>query len=105
MTDYFAVFGVELEFLLKREAGGDHVAPGTVPIVIEQCLSEIERRGLNEVGICAFVSCSLPRSMLTALPKIALPVPRPRSMLSRMHTIGANTPLEKGLMSMLCAIW
>ncbi|KJA20499.1 hypothetical protein HYPSUDRAFT_68529 [Hypholoma sublateritium FD-334 SS-4] len=46
-----AVFGVELDFLLKREAGGDHVAPGTVPIVIEQCLSEIERRGLNEVGI------------------------------------------------------
>ena len=100
-----AVFGVELEFLLKREAGGDHVAPGTVPIVIEQCLSEIERRGLNEVGICVFVSCSLPRSMLTALPKTALPAPRPRSMLSRTHTIGANTPLEKGLMSMLCAIW
>ncbi|KAF8951373.1 hypothetical protein BDZ97DRAFT_1932432 [Flammula alnicola] len=46
-----AVFGVELEFLLRREAESEHIPPGTVPIIIEQCLAEIEARGLNEVGI------------------------------------------------------
>ncbi|KAJ3512365.1 hypothetical protein NLJ89_g3558 [Agrocybe chaxingu] len=46
-----AVFGVELEFLLRREAGGDEIPPGTVPLIIEQCLAEIESRGLSEVGI------------------------------------------------------
>ncbi|KAH9485798.1 Rho GTPase-activating protein 21 [Psilocybe cubensis] len=46
-----AVFGVELEFLLRREAGSDHIPPGTVPVIIEQCLSAVEARGLMEVGI------------------------------------------------------
>lgn len=47
---FSAVFGVELEFLLQREAGGE-VPPGAVPRVLEQCLSEIEARGLHEVGL------------------------------------------------------
>lgn len=46
------MFGVELEFLLQREAGGGLVSPGTVPVIIDQCLSEVESRGLSEVGIC-----------------------------------------------------
>jgi len=46
-----AVFGVELEFLLRRETGGEQVPSGTVPTIIEQCLCEIESRGLSEVGI------------------------------------------------------
>ena len=46
------MFGVELEFLLKREAGCADVEPGTVPFVISRCLDEVERRGLDEVGIC-----------------------------------------------------
>ncbi|KAF8994802.1 hypothetical protein BDQ17DRAFT_1366382 [Cyathus striatus] len=46
-----AVFGVELDFLLRREAGSDIIPPGTIPSVIEQCLREIEERGLTEVGI------------------------------------------------------
>ncbi|KAG6901253.1 hypothetical protein C0995_014541 [Termitomyces sp. Mi166 len=46
-----AVFGVELEFLLQREAGNEPVQPGVIPFVIEQCLSEVEVRGLSEVGI------------------------------------------------------
>ncbi|GLB37976.1 putative GTPase-activator protein for Rho-like GTPases [Lyophyllum shimeji] len=46
-----AVFGVELEFLLQREGGNEPVPPGAVPFVIEQCLSEVEARGLTEVGI------------------------------------------------------
>ncbi|KAG6864408.1 hypothetical protein C0991_009715, partial [Blastosporella zonata] len=46
-----AVFGVELEFLLQREAGSESVEPGSIPFVIEQCLSEVEVRGLSEVGI------------------------------------------------------
>lgn len=46
------VFGVDLMTLLRRETGSHDVPPGTVPAVIERCLSEIEKRGLTEVGIC-----------------------------------------------------
>lgn len=46
------MFGVELEYLLRREAGSDHIPPGSVPIIIEQCLSAVEANGLTEVGIC-----------------------------------------------------
>ncbi|KAH7912708.1 hypothetical protein BJ138DRAFT_1147682 [Hygrophoropsis aurantiaca] len=46
-----AVFGVDLQFLLQREAGGQDVEAGTVPFVIHNCLSEVETRGLSEVGI------------------------------------------------------
>ena len=46
-----AVFGVELELLLQREAG-EVVPLGAVPRVIDKCLFEIESRGLSEVGIC-----------------------------------------------------
>lgn len=48
------MFGVELELLLQREAGGGLVSPGAVPHVIDECLSEVESRGLSEVGICEF---------------------------------------------------
>jgi len=44
------VFGVELDFLLQRETVGA-VQPGAVPRVLEQSLSEIEARGLQEVGL------------------------------------------------------
>jgi len=49
---FVIVFGVELEFLLRREAKSDDIPQGTVPIIIEQCLCEVESRGLSEVGIC-----------------------------------------------------
>ncbi|KAJ2936969.1 hypothetical protein H1R20_g125, partial [Candolleomyces eurysporus] len=49
--DRMAVFGVELEFLLQREALGGNIASGTVPRIINECLTEIESRGLTEVGI------------------------------------------------------
>ncbi|KAJ7085330.1 rho GTPase activating protein 22 [Mycena crocata] len=49
--DPLAVFGVDLNFLLRRELGTDDVPPGTIPSIIERCLSEIEARGLTEVGI------------------------------------------------------
>lgn len=45
-------FGVDLESLLRREAGIADIAPGAVPRVIELCLKEIETRGLTEAGIC-----------------------------------------------------
>jgi hypothetical protein len=45
-------FGVELNFLLQREAANGDVLPGAIPFVIERCLYEIESRGLSEVGIC-----------------------------------------------------
>ena len=56
----FLVFGVELEFLLRRETGSEHVPWGTVPTIIEQCLSEVESRGLSEVGICTWFSFIVP---------------------------------------------
>ncbi|KAG2142278.1 uncharacterized protein EDB93DRAFT_1088823 [Suillus bovinus] len=46
-----AVFGVELEFLLEREANGAQPEIGSIPSVILSCLSEVEFRGLSEVGI------------------------------------------------------
>jgi len=46
-----AVFGVELDFLLQREAGDNEVAVGALPRILEQCLSEIEAHGLQEVGL------------------------------------------------------
>ena len=54
-TDGYLVFGVELEFLLEREADGAEVLPGTIPSAIASCLLEVEARGLSEVGICESV--------------------------------------------------
>ncbi|KAF7320799.1 Rho GTPase activating protein 22 [Mycena chlorophos] len=45
------VFGVALPFILRREVGNVEVPPGTIPSIINRCLSEIEARGLTEVGI------------------------------------------------------
>ena len=47
-----AVFGVDLTFLVKREAGTEEVSPDAIPRVLELCLAEIEKRGLTEQGIC-----------------------------------------------------
>ena len=47
-----AVFGVDLTFLLRREADGSEVPLDAVPKVLELCLKEIEERGLTEQGIC-----------------------------------------------------
>lgn len=49
------VFGVDINFLLQREAANNEVLPGAIPFVIERCLYEVESRGLNEVGICGFL--------------------------------------------------
>ncbi|KAF6752251.1 rho GTPase activating protein 22 [Ephemerocybe angulata] len=57
--DPMAVFGVELEYLLQREALGGDIPPGTVPHIIEACLMEIETRGLTEVGIYRIAGATL----------------------------------------------
>ncbi|KAI0263829.1 hypothetical protein BC834DRAFT_971183 [Gloeopeniophorella convolvens] len=49
--DPTAVFGVDLEFLLQREAGGAAIPLGAIPSFLEKCLLEVEARGLTEVGI------------------------------------------------------
>ncbi|KAI0700969.1 hypothetical protein C8T65DRAFT_656956 [Cerioporus squamosus] len=49
--DPVAVFGVDLDFLLQREAVDGEVPPGTVPSVLERLINEVEQRGLAEVGI------------------------------------------------------
>ncbi|KAJ4471470.1 rho GTPase activating protein 22 [Lentinula aciculospora] len=53
-----AVFGVELNFLLERENGGGPILPGTIPHIIEQCLAQVESRGLTEVGIYRMAGAS-----------------------------------------------
>jgi len=102
----YIVFGVELEFLLRREAESNEIPPGKVPIIIEQCLSEVENRGLSEVGICMlFLAVLDPASSLLMLLKIgSLVLPR-RSTGSRMPTIGANTQSKKRQISMPSVIW
>ncbi|KAJ7464127.1 rho GTPase activating protein 22 [Mycena latifolia] len=62
--DPLAVFGVDLNFLLRREMGTDDIPTGTIPSVIERCLSEIEARGLTEVGIYRLAGAA---SVITAL--------------------------------------
>ena len=41
-----ALFGVSLETIIKREKTGDNV-----PILVRRCIDEVERRGLDHVGI------------------------------------------------------
>jgi hypothetical protein len=51
LTYQRTVFGIGLELLLQRQTGVP-VPPGSIPVVIDQCLREVELRGLTEVGIC-----------------------------------------------------
>ncbi|EKM53679.1 uncharacterized protein PHACADRAFT_198103 [Phanerochaete carnosa HHB-10118-sp] len=46
-----AVFGVDLETLLKRESPDGEISPGAVPSIIQRLIAEVESRGLTEVGI------------------------------------------------------
>lgn len=41
-----AVFGVDLGFLIQREARDGEVQPGAIPSVIERLLEEVDKRGL-----------------------------------------------------------
>ena len=51
-ADVSAVFGVDLETLLKRESPDGEIAPGAIPSVIVRLIEVVEARGLTEVGIC-----------------------------------------------------
>lgn len=46
------MFGVVLDELIARENNGIIDVEGAIPHALELCLSEIERRGLTEVGLC-----------------------------------------------------
>ncbi|EMD33011.1 hypothetical protein CERSUDRAFT_161123, partial [Gelatoporia subvermispora B] len=46
-----AVFGVGLDVLLQREASDGEVPPGAIPSVVQRLITEVETRGLTEVGI------------------------------------------------------
>ncbi|KZT72385.1 hypothetical protein DAEQUDRAFT_664500 [Daedalea quercina L-15889] len=46
-----AFFGVDLDVILKRESTDDDIPLGAVPSVLERLISEVESRGLTEVGI------------------------------------------------------
>ena len=54
-------FGVALESLVLRER-----APGNVPVVVRRCAEEVERRGLECVGIYRLCCSSRRRRMLKA---------------------------------------
>lgn len=41
-----ALFGVDLDTVSNRESGG-----GTVPLIIARCVAEVERRGLDIIGL------------------------------------------------------
>ncbi|TIB18890.1 hypothetical protein E3P92_00350 [Wallemia ichthyophaga] len=46
-----AVFGVDLSEVVRREHGDEGIENGDIPILIDKCLNEIEKRGLLETGI------------------------------------------------------
>lgn len=94
-ADPGSVFGVELEFLLRREAGSDHIQPGTVPLIIEQCMSEIERRGLTEVGICMCADLIHFGNETYKDAQTVLLVRLRRSTPSKMHITVESIPLRK----------
>ncbi len=52
------VFGLDLEFLLEREGGGE-VQPGAIPSVINKLILDVETRGLTEIGICKSIMCGI----------------------------------------------
>lgn len=49
---------MDLEVILKRESPDGEVHPGSIPSVLERLISEVETRGLTEVGICMSVFSS-----------------------------------------------
>ena len=54
-------FGVALESLVLRER-----APGNVPVVVRRCTEEVERRGLECVGIYRLCCSSRRKRLLKA---------------------------------------
>ncbi|KAH8103500.1 hypothetical protein BXZ70DRAFT_925997 [Cristinia sonorae] len=46
-----AVFGVELEYLLRRDAGGVDPQPGSIPVVVDRLIAFVETKGLTDIGI------------------------------------------------------
>lgn len=92
---FLIVFGVELEFLLRREAGGGPIPPGTVPNVIDQCLGEVESRGLTEVGICTWSISSCRVICQLTWSQIALLVLSLKSMRSKTRIIAVRLAAEK----------
>ena len=54
-----ALFGVDLESIIKREKSGYNV-----PILVKRCLEEVERRGLDHVGIYRLCGSAKRKSQL-----------------------------------------
>ncbi|KAF7797130.1 hypothetical protein EIP86_008322 [Pleurotus ostreatoroseus] len=46
-----AVFGVDLDFLLQRESPDGEILPGALPATFYRLVTEVESRGLTEIGI------------------------------------------------------
>ena len=53
------VFGVELEYLLQRDAASMESQPGAIPSVIDQLIAYVETKGLTDIGICGFFCSSI----------------------------------------------
>ena len=58
--------------ILKRESPDGEMHPGSIPSVLEQLISEVESRGLTEVGICTSVFPSYPTSGTDAYQIVSL---------------------------------
>lgn len=43
---------MDLESLLLRESSDGNILPGAVPSVVYRLITEVESRGLTEIGIC-----------------------------------------------------
>lgn len=71
------MFGVDLEFLLEREAPNGEVAPGAIPAVFLRLVKEVESRGLSEIGICKYLpgECTVCLAKTTQIASRAL-IPR-----------------------------
>lgn len=98
----YLVFGVELEFLLEREADEEDVPPGTIPSVMASCLTEVETRGLSEVGICRSL-CREHSFFDVDAPQIALQGLLLKSMRFVMRSTGVKALLLRARMSMRSA--
>ncbi|KAI0302327.1 hypothetical protein B0F90DRAFT_1713968 [Multifurca ochricompacta] len=101
--DPTAVFGVDLDFLLQREAGASAVPPGAIPSFLEKCLLEVEARGLTEVGIFAALKDALNRGFgldliktwFRILPEPAFPSYSYHDIIKAMQIEDFNTRIER----------
>ncbi|XP_050399986.2 uncharacterized protein LOC126817219 [Patella vulgata] len=80
------LFGVELETVIKRESTG--LCAPCVPILVRKCIDEVERRGLETIGIYRLCGSARRKAMLReAFEKNAEGVDLSAENISDIHVI------------------